>query len=303
MVKIKSAYHWLSPTLFGNYLCNGYDTVVAFCEGYLTKWVAAASVSCNKIAWVHTDMVENDWPVSSGVFASVKAESEAYKKFDEVVAVSNIVARGLTQKLGLKNITTIYNMLDSDIVSKSQEEIAYYPSRKLNLISVGRLETVKGYSVLIDAVNILANDKKLDVSLCLVGYGSQYENLKKKVEYLSLSDRVHLAGAQENPYPYVAKSDVYICSSLKEGFNIAVLEAMSLGKPVIATASAGPIEILDEGSFGILVDNNTDALVSAIEYLYGNDAELERLSYLSLSRVKDFDSTKQIKKIHKLICR
>ena len=120
--------------------------------------------------------------------------------------------------------------------------------------------------------------------------------LKKKVEYLSLSDRVHLAGAQENPYPYVAKSDVYICSSLKEGFNIAVLEAMSLGKPVIATASAGPIEILDEGSFGILVDNNTDALVSAIEYLYGNDAELERLSYLSLSRVKDFDSTKQIKK-------
>lgn len=114
VLKIKAFYKWLPTRTVGNYLCQDHDVVIAFCEGYLTKWVAAATIPCIKIAWVHTDMVENDWPVKSGVFKTVEEEQKAYQRFDDIVAVSKTVASGVSEKFKINRVHTIYNILDTD---------------------------------------------------------------------------------------------------------------------------------------------------------------------------------------------
>lgn len=300
-IKIKALYKWLPASVSGNYLCSGYDIVIAFCEGYLTKWVAASTTNCKKIAWVHTDMVSNDWPVSTGVFSSINQEQSAYRKFDNIIAVSNLVNNGFRNKFGVQNITTIYNILDNDLEKKALCDIKYTPSRTLNLVSVGRLEAVKGYSILLEACEILIHKKNIDISLCLVGDGSQRKDLEDYVSKNKLEKHIFFAGKQSNPYPYISKADAYVCSSKQEGFNIAILEAMTLGKPIISTDSAGPNEILENGKYGILTENNVAGLVDAISQLYNNKETLTEFKNKSLLRAKDFDADIQLAKISNLL--
>jgi len=300
-LKIKLLYKWLPDVVSGNILCKGYDIVIAFCEGYLTKWVAASTIKCKKIAWVHTDMVNNNWPLETGVFSNFEAEKVAYQKYDYVFGVSDIVSQGIRSRFALKNVSTIYNLLDADIIEKSEASIEYNPTNKLNIVSVGRLESVKGYDNLIEAIGEVVNQRNLDISLCLVGDGRQRDHLEDKVNSLNLGDRVVFVGSQTNPYPYIKKADVYVCSSLQEGFNITIQEAMILGKPVISTNCAGPREILDVGRYGVLVDNSVNGLVEGIVKLYNNISLLKEYSTLSLKRANDFSSEEQIKKINELI--
>lgn len=300
-LKIKCYYKWLPPKYIGNTICRGYDIVIAFTEGFLTKWIGASTENCKKIAWVHTDMINNDWPVKTGVFSNVEEEHKAYLNFDEVITVSESVAEGMRKKFGLKNITTIYNILDCSIQKKAQSKIKYQPTHKLNLISVGRLEPVKGYDVLIEALSCLVNHHGLDISLCLVGDGSSRSYLEKMVKDYNLQNYVFFAGEQANPYPFIAVSDVYVCSSKQEGFNIAILEAMSLGKPVVTTNSVGPREILADGDFGLLIENDLESLIEAIYSISKDPDNLVRLSKLSQQRASQFSSEVQIKKINEIL--
>lgn len=300
-LKIKSLYKWLPSKITGDYFCKEYDIVIAFCEGYLTKWVAASTAKCKKIAWVHTDMVNNDWPVNSGVFHDFNAEKEAYHKFNHVVGVSELVTDGMKSKFGLKHVTTIYNLLDDSIEDKAMTGEVYSPHSRLNLVSVGRLESVKGYDNLIEAIRKLVYEQKFDISLCLVGDGSQRSALELKVKLLKLSDRIIFVGNQPNPYPYVKAADAYVCSSHYEGFNIAILEAMSLGKPVISTESAGPCEILHGDKYGVLVENSVDGLIDGIGRFYNNEELMEHYIEQSKRRAKNFSPERQIQKIKELI--
>lgn len=300
-LKVKAIYKWLPSSFVGNYLCRGYDVVIAFCEGFLTKWVAASSVKCRKIAWVHTDMVNNDWPVRNGVFRSFEEEKEAYHKFDAVVGVSGIASKGMVERFSCKNVTTIYNIIDSGILHKSRQIIPLCSKRRLNIVSVGRLEYVKGYDRLIDAFNILINANRFDISLVLVGDGSQRQDLENSVRNYGLGDYVSFIGIQSNPYPYIANADVFVCPSRQEGFNIAILEAMTLGKPIIATDCAGPAEILEHGRVGILASNDIDGLVRAIIELYEKTFLIEEYAQLAKRRCRYYDSETQIQALGSLI--
>lgn len=299
-IKIKTLYKWLPAKITGNYLCRGYDVVVAFCEGYLTKWVAASSVPCRKIAWVHTDMESNDWPLKTGVFKN-KEEGKAYLCFDNIVGVSELVSSGIRRKYNCCRVVTIYNILDPDILNKANCVSDMSARRSLNLVSVGRLEYVKGYDILVEAINIIVNRYGLDVSLALVGDGSQADVLKNQIEQYGLIPNITLVGAKSNPYPYIVAGDIFVCSSRHEGFNIAILEAMTLGKAVVSTDCLGPREILDNGRFGLLTEINAESLAEAICSLYGNPSVRQHYSALSLQRSSDFDAGVQIKRIYNIL--
>lgn len=300
-LKAKTIYKWLPSKIVGNYLCNGYDVVIAFCEGYLTKWVAASSVSCRKIAWVHTDMVSNNWPLETKIFKNQEEERSAYSRFDAIIGVSEIVSNGMRNKYKCDNVTTVYNILDSHIHSKAKEIINLPEHKKLNLVSVGRLEYVKGYDILIDAMDILVNKDNLDVRLVLVGDGGYQDYLIEKIKSRCLDLYVLLTGAKTNPYPYIENSDVFVCTSRHEGFNIAVLEAMTLGKPIISTNCVGPAEILGNGKYGVLVEPNCESVASAIRQIYSDRELLKTYSKLSVIRISNFDASAQIKIIESII--
>ena len=300
-IKIKAIYKLCPAFIVGNYLCRGYDVVIAFCEGYLTKWVAASSVSCKKIAWVHTDMVQNDWPLDTGVFRRFEEERDSYHRFDKVIGVSKIVADGMREKFGCEHIGVIYNIIDTDIKKKSRQFVPSIRKAKLNIVSVGRLEYVKGYDLLIDAISALINKKHLDIHLCLVGDGSQRQELERQIINSGLHNNVTLAGLQSNPYPFVCAADLFVCPSKQEGFNIAILEAMTLGKPIIATDTAGPSEILQDGLCGIITPVSADGLSTAIEKCYGNQELLSEYTMKSIERAQDFSKKFPMSAIIRLI--
>ena len=89
--------------------------------------------------------------------------------------------------------------------------------------------------------------------LIIIGNGKK-EKLEAFAEKLSIRDKTDFFSAVPNPFPYMAKADIFVCSSLYEGLSNVMLEATALGKPVISTDHRhGANEIIENGKSGILV--------------------------------------------------
>ncbi|MBD5627789.1 MAG: glycosyltransferase [Desulfovibrio sp.] len=134
------------------------------------------------------------------------------------------------------------------------------------IIAVGRLEKEKNLPLLMEACALLRRRGR-DFNLCLAGRGSQRESLERLAKDAGMEDHVFFAGYQRNPYALMARSAVLALSSNREGSPNVLVEALSLGVPVVATdCPSGPDEILCGGEYGRLVPmNDAHALAGALE--------------------------------------
>ncbi|MEH2232721.1 MAG: glycosyltransferase [Nostoc sp.] len=121
---------------------------------------------------------------------------------------------------------------------------------------VGRLQRWKGMHVLVQAMPKIL--QKYPDAHCLVVGGKHdlepdYEDfLKAEITALGLKDQVIMAGLQRNIPEWVQAMDVFVHASDNEPFGIVIIEAMALGKPVIAGSAGGPTEIITDGMNGLL---------------------------------------------------
>ena len=219
-------------------------------------------------------------------------------KYNKIIGVSKSVSENLTQFLSNK-ICTLYNPIDTNRICKlSEESINYkFSSDSINIVSIGRLEQVKGYDRLIKICSRLINQDKLNITLTIIGMGSKYDDLKMLID----TTRIKLLGSKKNPYPYIKKADLYVCPSYQEGYNIALAEAIVLGCPCVATKCSGPDEILDNGRYGCLVDNNDDELYKSLKEIICNANRMQQLKSLSNKRRSFFDLNRNISQIESLI--
>ena len=134
-------------------------------------------------------------------------------------------------------IHVIPNGYDVDqILDRSKERIfngiekSVYDNDKTTLITVGRLAKVKNQSFLIDVVSKLPGKYQL----IIIGGGELEGSLNEKITRLGLSDRVFLFGEKSNPLPYVKQADIFVFSSLHEGYPNALAEALILKKPIVS---------------------------------------------------------------------
>lgn len=244
-----------------------YDIEIAFIHGWSTKFISGSNnKNSKKIAWVHVDLVT--WNRVDGVFKNLDHHKKAYSKFHEVICVSKIVKHGVEKKYGVKNAKVIYNPINREKILKlSNEKIDDIKStNKFKLISVGRLAEEKGYDRLLRVFKRL-NDQGLDLQLSIIGSGEKYNELNDYIEKNNLSDKVFLLGYRENPYKYVKNSDLFVCSSISEGFSLVIGEAMAVGVPVISVACPGPNEVIGFGEYGMLVNNDESSLCNGIKML------------------------------------
>jgi glycosyltransferase involved in cell wall biosynthesis len=138
------------------------------------------------------------------------------------------------------------------------------------------LDKVEGVKVLVEA---LTEVKKTypNLRLLLVGDGSRRGEVQKVVEELSLSDSVTITGLVENVFAPLALSDIYVHITMQEGLPQAILEAMSIGKPVIAANVGGIPEVVRNGENGILVDPDVKSVQLAIEDLLDHPSKADQL--------------------------
>jgi glycosyltransferase involved in cell wall biosynthesis len=143
------------------------------------------------------------------------------------------------------------------------------------LVSVGRLDRLKGHDTLIEALRLLASTRP-NVQLVLVGDGPERAALESRVAGARLESRVRFAGATSDVASYLSASDLFVLASNTEGMPGAILEAMALALPVVATAVGGTPEAVLDGETGLLVPPRDPlALASAIGRLI-DDPELRR---------------------------
>nr|WP_241878977.1 glycosyltransferase [Psychrobacter sp. PraFG1]UNK05619.1 glycosyltransferase [Psychrobacter sp. PraFG1] len=132
------------------------------------------------------------------------------------------------------------------------------------VLAVGRLTHQKDFATLIHAFKKVLKNKACN--LIILGEGELRCELEKLIKDLNLQDNVQLPGFVNNPYAWMSKADLFVLSSIYEGFGNVLVEAMACGTPVVSTdCPSGPSEILENGRWGSLVPtNDPDSLAEAI---------------------------------------
>lgn len=157
-----------------------------------------------------------------------------------------------------------------------------------NLISVGRLVKEKGFSDLIDTINLVKKDIP-NIKLYLIGDGNKKEELERKINSLNLNNNIILTGYlnQNEIAKYLKKSKLYVMTSYTESFGIVLIEAMSYKVPCIAFDSANGAKELLKDNVGILIkDRNKEEMAKKIINLLNNDKELYKYSESGFNKCK-----------------
>jgi len=217
-----------------------------------------------------------------------------YPRADSVVALSKGVAADLVSIAACTTgrVSVIHNAgVEADLREKLQDRLLAddLPQRPL-LVACGRLKALKGFDYLLDA--LVEVRKTIPASLWIIGEGEQRAALETKIKRLRLGDAVKLLGFQQNPFKYMAAADLFVLSSLYEGFGNVIVEAMACGVPVVATdCPYGPGEIIEDGKNGILAPPaNALALAAAILRVLKDESMREKLSFEGRDRANDFDA-------------
>jgi len=243
------------------------------------------------IGWVHT-------PIKPYLLSLPRKHSffvrTIYPRLDRIVFPSRGAADSMIQylHLPLEKIRIIPNPINIDLVNNlANAPISheYYCSySKPIILSCGRLEIQKGFDLLIQASwRLIAHG--YDHILIILGEGSQRQRLLDMASELNIRENVILPGFLPNPFPLLKAAKLFVSPSRIEGFGQAILEALALGIPVVATdCNTGPSEIIDGGKYGMLVETeNIDALVNAMESMFSDEVH-DKFSSLGCKRALDY---------------
>lgn len=233
------------------------------------------------------------------------------RKADRLLCCSETLCGMIEKKYACDCAYTLTGFFDiPQIQARSAEGEPAFPWQDGRIIcSMGREDVVKGFWHLLK-IFALVHRELPDTKLLIIGKG-EFTAYRKLADDLGIADAVCFAGLQKNPYPYLKKGSLYLLTSYWEGFPNALVEAMALGLPAVATdCMTGPAEIFD-GTYGVLVPNmgkEPDMDASHIEEeeknaakrviaLLQDEEELARYGRLALERAGVFSREVYIRKI------
>jgi N-acetylgalactosamine-N,N'-diacetylbacillosaminyl-diphospho-undecaprenol 4-alpha-N-acetylgalactosaminyltransferase len=222
-----------------------------------------------------------------------------YSRYSKIIAVSEGVKRDLIDNFSISDekISVIYNPYDIDQIKKEAKKNVDHKwlndPRYKTIVSVGRLEKAKNHSMLIRAFALVSKKMK-NTRLIIIGEGIERAVLTQLVNELNLNDKIDLVGQKDNPFAYSANADLFVLSSLSEGFPNVLIEAMICGCPVISTnCKSGPNEIINNMENGILVPvGDIDKLSDSIVTLLQDEILCSKLINAAKKSVLNFEISK-----------
>lgn len=296
-------YQWLPlKWVYKLFVPQNKDVEVAFVEGFATKLLSySTNRKSKKIAWVHTDLEKNHWTES--IYKDIEEEQMCYQQYNQIITVSDTALSAFKRifKEVRIPIQTLYNPIDSnEILSKGKEKISCIKTSKIRLVSVGRFVHQKAYDRLLRIVNLLIQ-QNYPIELWIIGEGEERGSLENYIRDNGLEKVVTLWGFQTNPYAYLKYCDLFVCSSVSEGYSTAVTEALILGLPVITTDCSGMGELLDNGKYGIITENSEDALYQGLKNILEHSELLDYYRHQAQDRGKDFSLLNLLSPIEKIL--
>ena len=223
--------HWRAMHQAVMPLEGQYDVAIAYQQGMPTFFLATKVNAVKKVAWINADVLAAGYDMDYC--------KQFYDKMDAVVAVSQKLFDLLSARASWMQdkLHFVYDIINPEVVrTLAQEQVTDMNpvGDALSIVTVGRLTKPKNHLLALDAAHIL-KENGLDFVWYFVGEGEMRTAIEQRIAGLGLADNVILLGLKENPYPYMAKADVYVQTSAFEGFGMTIAEAKMLQRPVVST--------------------------------------------------------------------
>jgi glycosyltransferase involved in cell wall biosynthesis len=237
-----------------------------------------------KIGWEHNH--------HQGDSKYIKSFLNSCLKLDKVVLVSQELTTFYQQEFKNKNIACQCVYIPN-FIEKLPSKINSL--NNLNIIAVGRLETIKGFK---DLINIfyLINQDLPQTTLTIAGDGTLKAALTIEITNLKLTSKVKLVGNLNSSElaHYYQKSSLYLMTSYSESFGLVLIEAMSYGIPCLAfTTAEGAKEIIKDGYNGYLIDKrNSQIMQEKVTYLFKNQEFLQQMGKQARLTAENYTSKK-----------
>lgn len=252
---------------------DGYDAVVSFLEGLpLLCHALVASRNAVNVSWVHSDIYTA--PYERAQFGSEERERRAYAAMDAVVGVSDGVVKAFRRRfpsLETLKLCTIYNPVDAEAICAQAAAAPLdmeggHRDGVFDIVAVGRLTDQKRFDRLVRLARALPEHTSRKFHITIIGDGELRDDLQRRIDAAGVDDSVTLAGYVANPYGRMADADLLVSCSFSESFSLVVAEAMMLGVPVLATRTAGPSELIGEGTNprGLLCGHTDEEILAGV---------------------------------------
>lgn len=236
-----------------------YDIAVGGLEGTCSYYVIDKVRAKRKVLWFHNNYADHGY--------NSEFDKSYFSQADKVVTVSRSCLDSLMSFFPNfhDKLTVLENITSVDFVQRlAEEEVAdAHTEGKLNLLTVGRFQSQKGYDILVDAAKRL---KSADVDFVwrCIGDGELRYGIQAEINRLGLGENVLLLGERENPYPYIKKCDLVIQPSRYEGKSIVLDEARALRRPVVVTNYATAHDSVIDGETGVVCDLSGEGVAEKI---------------------------------------
>lgn len=290
--------------LFDHLIHEKYDVIVSYLEGPTSRIVTGChDPNTKKVAWVHT-VLPTPSKASIG-FRSSKEAVRLYDTYDRLIAVSSTVKQIFLNALPVKTqMDVLYNTNETEKIinlSKIETNDPLFPDGGIRICSVAKLVPVKGYDRLLNVHKKLLDDG-LKHSIYLIGIGEEKNRLEAQARMLGVSDSFHMIGFRENPYQYMARCDLYVCSSRREGFSTAVTESLIVGTPVVSTDCSGARELLGQNDeYGLVVENSEAGIYQGIKRMLESPDLLGHYKKQAQIRGTAFSRDKTVKAVERML--
>ena len=245
-------------------LTKNYDVEFSAKEGFCTIFVASGN-SKRKLNWIQVD-----YEVQNYAKNHIPLLKEALHKIDLNIACSKKVKSAFENVFDVHNIMVVHNLMDIERIKQLASEKVVYPfSEGTKFIAVARFHPQKGLDRLLYSVRYLLNEG-IECNLTLIGGGELDHDLKELAKSLNLEKNVCFLGFKANPYNYIKAADLFVMSSIYEGYPTIVIESLLSQTPVLSTKVAGVDEQIINYEDGVIVDNSQQALNIGLKNIITN---------------------------------
>ncbi|KRE51003.1 glycosyltransferase [Paenibacillus sp. Soil724D2] len=273
---------------------KNYDVAIAYSQGMPTYFVAEKVFANKKLSWVNIDYKIAGY--------NKEFDKYFYERFNNVIAVSELCKDVLIEEVpSIKSkVRVVYDIISPKLIQSMSKEEGGFPEEYngIRILTIGRLVYQKGYEMALEACHKL-KEEGLEFKWYAIGEGDLKKKLQDSIRKFGLENTFFLLGTHQNPYTYLAQSDIYVQPSRFEGFGLAIAEARILEKPIVATNFTVIHNQIKDGENGLIVNMNSEDLYMGIKKMLVQDSLRDRIK--GNLRKENIGTEQEIYKVYDMI--
>ncbi len=280
-----------------------YDIEISYLEGPSARVISGCTDPDTKlVSWIHIE--QHTIEKASASFRNPTEAIRCYNRFHQTICVSETVKQDFCRIFDFQNpCQVLYNTNESEQIRVLAHESApegLFCDQEVKLVCVGKLSKNKGTDRIL-RIHHRLREEGFPTHLYLLGVGPLEQELRDYARENGLENSVTFLGYQTNPYKYVAGCDLFVCASHAEGFSTAATEALIVGTPVCTVEVSGMKEMLGDNEYGLITENNEEALYRGIKKLLEDPALLAHYRAQAALRGEKFSTAETVKAVEEML--